>query len=92
MRVEYVEGHGLWRFGGAVEVHAGGVWRNGADLLVQGRAEGIAAPEQVAQALEHLPVHPRAGFDQLAQGWSEVNDGHAVVVDPGGQARRVGQG
>ncbi|MND98072.1 hypothetical protein D3C80_904110 [compost metagenome] len=84
--------HGLRRFGGAVEIHTAGVGRNRAHLLVQRRAECIAAPEQVAQALEHLPVHARAGFDELAQGRGQVDDRQAVVVYPGGQARRVGQG
>ncbi|CAI3806219.1 hypothetical protein GLGCALEP_03972 [Pseudomonas sp. MM221] len=77
-----MEGHGLWRFGGAVEVHIDGIGRNGADLLVQRRAERIAAPEQEPQPIKHLAIQVCAGFDQLAQWRGEVDHAHAVLVNP----------
>ncbi|MNU02102.1 hypothetical protein D3C72_2457090 [compost metagenome] len=77
-----MEGHGLWGFGGAVEVHIDGTGRNRADLLVQRRAERIAAPEQVAQLIEYLAIHVCAGLDQLAQRRGEVDYAHAVLLNP----------
>ncbi|MND98580.1 hypothetical protein D3C80_909390 [compost metagenome] len=80
-----MESHGLWGFGGAVEVHIDGIRCDGADLLVLRRAECIATPEQVAQVVENLAVQVCASFDQLAQRRGEVDHAHTVLVKPAGQ-------
>lgn len=90
-RVERVVRHGLRGFGGAIEINVDGIRRHGTHLLVQRRAECIAAPEQVTQLPEQLALQLRAGLDQLAQRWGEVNDADAVQRNPAGQLCRVGK-
>ncbi|MNC67743.1 hypothetical protein D3C75_1182730 [compost metagenome] len=84
--------HRLGRFGRAVEVDADGVGGDGADLLVQGVAQGIPAPEQVAQVIELQATDLRPGFNEFAQGRREVNDGDSVLVYPFGQCGWIDNG
>ena len=83
-----VEGGGLGRLGGAVEIDALDRGRDRADGVDQAAAQHVAAPEDVAQIGQGRRL---AGGQQLAQRRGHVGGGRAHGREPGGQAAGRGQ-